>query len=72
VNLKAQRIYTAHREGLVGRLAQQERLGQGRAEELVGAWEAEAERVGVQPDHRDFWAVGREWIFDVIGRGSSR
>lgn len=66
MNLREQRIYVAKREGLVGRLARMERLGDTRAEELVAAWEDEAERVGVGRDHDDYWPLARRWIAEQL------
>jgi len=71
MNLRAQRLHTAKREGLVGRLARMERLGDMRAEALVAGWEVEGERVGVGRDHEDFWALGREWIAEQLGEAGA-
>jgi hypothetical protein len=66
VDIRSQRLYSAHREGLDGQLAQQERLGEARAEALVAAWEAEAERIGLERGADDFWPLGRAWIAELM------
>ena len=66
MNLREQRLYVAKRTGLLARLAQQERLGDARAEALLAAWDAEAERIGVGRDHDDFWPLARRWIAEQL------
>ena len=67
MNLRSDRIYVAHREGLAGRLAQQERLGEARAEALHARWEAEAVRVGVDRNAAEYWPMARRWIAEQPG-----
>ncbi len=60
-----ERIYEARRAGLAARLA--DTVGPQRSEDLVKAWEEEAERRGLARDGDGFWQQGEAWL---RGRGS--
>jgi hypothetical protein len=57
-----ERIYQAHRAGTLRRLADQQHLGDERAEALIAAWEAEAASRGLDRHSSAFWREGDEWI----------
>jgi hypothetical protein len=60
-----ERLYIAHRMGLVGRLVSVTRINEHSAERWVTAWEAEAARRGL--DRRighQWWDPGWNWIAD--------
>ena len=60
-----ERIYTAHRMGLLGRLVSVERISEHTAERWGAAWEAEAARRGL--DRRighQWWDPAWDWITD--------
>jgi hypothetical protein len=57
-----ERIYHAHRAGRLRRLADQEDLGDERAESLIAAWEAEAVTRGIGRHSPIFWTEGDAWI----------
>ncbi len=61
-----QRIYEARRAGLAARLA--DTVGPERSEDLVKAWEQEAERRGLARESDGFWQQGEAWL----GRRRSR
>src|SRR3954468_9843115 len=68
MNLKAQRIYEARREGLLMRLAEEERLGIERAEELIAGREAEALSRAIDRSRDDFWKLGGQWVYGERNR----
>jgi hypothetical protein len=57
-----ERIYQAHRAGTLRRLADQQHLGDERAEALIAAWEAEAASRGLDRHSTVFWRGLEEWI----------
>ena len=54
----------AHRDATIRRLADQERLGDERAEELFSGWEAEAVTRGLENYTAAFWDEGERWMAD--------
>jgi len=60
------RIYEARRAGAVARLASRDRLGDDRAEELVAAWELEAELRGIPRGDERFWSDGAAWMAERV------
>lgn len=56
------RIYQARRDAALRRLADRDHLGDERAERLVATWEAEADRLGLDPDTTAFWEAAQRWI----------
>ncbi|MGH2465564.1 MAG: hypothetical protein ACRDGI_08890 [Candidatus Limnocylindrales bacterium] len=58
--------YLTARLDVVRRLLDAE-VPPGAAERWVAAWEAEAERRGLDPAAREWWRSGREWIAQACG-----
>lgn len=64
---KAERVYEARRQGLLARVAGE--TGAERAEELITAWEEEAERRAIRRTSDDFWKMAGTWVFEEHRRG---
>ena len=62
-----ERIYLAHRAGLLSRLEAQAHLSPEKAEEWVGRWEAEAAARGLDRRSGEFWRPAWEWIAEQRG-----
>ena len=61
------RIYAARRAAVLGRLTQERRLSEQRAEALVSAWEIEGDSRGLERMTAAFWHDGTAWIFEQLG-----
>ena len=61
---QAEREHQAHRDATIRRLADQEHLGDVRAEELVSAWEAAAAARALENHTAAFWEEGERWMAD--------
>jgi hypothetical protein len=56
------KIYETQRAGVFMRLAQNERLSEGDAEEWLARWEAEAEASGHSRGSADYWDAAWRWV----------
>jgi hypothetical protein len=58
------RIYEARRAGMTRRLVETFGLTEERAEALLRAWQAEAERCGVRRFEVGYWTTAEAWILE--------
>ena len=58
------RVYAAQRVGMLSRLVEAFGFSEDRAEQLIRAWEREAERSGVRPLDGGFWTTGELWMLE--------
>jgi hypothetical protein len=49
---------------MLSRLVEAFGFSEDRAEQLIRAWEREAERSGVRPLDGDFWTTGEVWMLE--------
>ena len=70
MQLRATRLHAARRKGLLRRLVDDQRMFAPRAENWLVAWEAEADRTGVEPGP-EYWRQGYRWILERLP-GSKR
>ncbi len=68
MHLRAARLHAARREGLLRRLVNEQRIPATRAEDWLAAWEAEADRMGVEPAP-GYWRQGYQWILERLADG---
>ena len=60
-----ERIHQAKVAGTLASLVDQHRIPRAKAEALIAAWEAEADRRGLQRTASDYWPIGQAWMLDL-------
>jgi hypothetical protein len=60
-------VHEARRIGLRNRMRDEWRLPEARADELIDAWAAEAERRGLRRDDAAYWREGERWLRETAG-----
>jgi len=65
-------IYDARRSAVRNRLVDDEHLTLAGADELIGRWEADADRRGEDRGSPNYWRDGARWMFDQLPHRDGR